>query len=299
MAMPLPAQTFDVSLPPGENFATAEFRLWHPEGIEVLRGVVVLVPGSNGDGRSEVEDAAWRDLAMRHRLALLGVHMTDKPHPQMFIEQYVDVKRGSGAALLEAVDRLAGESNHPELSQAPLLLWGMSAGGQFNYEFALWKPERVLAFIVNKGGIYYSAQASEAAQQVPGFFFIGGADMEYRNDIIAGIFAINRRAGALWALAVEPGIGHAVAGSKDMAIQFFDEMIPMRLPDRLSSAGEGPGEGGFPLLAPLDPDAGYIGDPKSLAIRPADGAPTTTYPTSWLATETLARAWRKLVGGKD
>jgi len=297
--MPLPAQTFDVSLPPGENFATAEFRLWHPEGIEVLRGVVVLVPGSNGDGRSEVEDAAWRDLAMRHRLALLGVHMTDKPHPQMFIEQYVDVKRGSGAALLEAVDRLAGESNHPELSQAPLLLWGMSAGGQFNYEFALWKPERVLAFIVNKGGIYYSAQASEAAQQVPGFFFIGGADMEYRNDIIAGIFAINRRAGALWALAVEPGIGHAVAGSKDMAIQFFDEMIPMRLPDRLSSAGEGPGEGGVPLLAPLDPNAGYIGDPKSLATRPADGAPPTTYPTSWLATETLARAWQRLVGGKD
>jgi dienelactone hydrolase len=289
MVMPLPAQTFDVSVPPGTNFDTAEFRLWHPEGVEVLKGILVLVPGSNGDGRGEVEDSTWRELAEKHDLALLGVHMTDRRHAQMFIEHYVDVKMGSGAALLEAVDKFADESRHPELSYAPLLLWGMSAGGQFNYEFALWKPERVLAFIVNKGGIYYSAQASEAAQGVPGFFFIGETDIEFRNDIIAGIFAINRRAGALWALAVEPGVGHQVAGSKDMAAMFFDELIPLRMP--LTSGDER-----FPLLLrPLDPDAGFIADPKAMAIHPAADAPATTYPTSWLPTEALAAAWKALV----
>jgi dienelactone hydrolase len=203
----------------------------------------------------------------------------------------VDVSRGSGDALLEALDRFGEDSGYPELSQAPLLLWGMSAGGQFNYEFALWKPERVLAFIVNKGGIYYSAQAPEAAQQVPGFFFVGGEDMEYRNDIIQGIFAINRRAGALWALAVEPGVGHAVAGSKAMAVRFFDDLIPMRMPAN-------PAEDAGPVpLRPLAADAGFIADPKSMEIVPAAGAPQTTYPTSWLPTETLARSWRELVGG--
>ncbi len=292
MAMPLPAQTFDVSVPPGANFDTAEFRLWHPDDVEALRGILVLVPGSNGDGRAGVEDPTWRDLAKKHDLALLGVHMTDKRHAQMFIEHYVDVEKGSGAAVLEAIDMFAHESGHPELGRAPLLLWGMSAGGQFNYEFALWKPERVLAFIVNKGGIYYSAQASEAAQRVPGFFFIGETDIEFRNDIIAGIFAINRRAGALWALAVEPDVSHAVAGSKAMAVLFFDELIPLRLP-------HGPaGEGNALELRPLDPDAGYIADPKTEAIQPASGAPATTYPTSWLPTEDLATAWKALVGGK-
>jgi len=291
MAMPLPAQTFDVSVPPGDNFDTAEFRLWHQENVQVLRGILVLVPGSNGDGRAGVEDSTWRELAKKHDLALLGVHMTDKRHAQMFIEHYVDVEEGSGAALLEAVDTFADTSGHPELSYAPLLLWGMSAGGQFNYEFALWKPERVLAFIVNKGGIYYSAQASEAAQRVPGFFFIGETDLEFRNDIIAGIFAINRRAGALWALAVEPGVSHTVAGSKDMAAMFFDELIPLRLPH------DPAGEGNAPELRPLDPDAGYIADPKTLAIQPAPDAQATTYPTSWLPTEALARAWREMVGG--
>ena len=107
MAAPLAAQTFDLSVPPGVNFDTAEFRLWHPEDVRVLRGVLALVPGSNGDGRSEVEDSTWRELARKHDLALLGVHMTDKRHPQMLIEDYVDVSKGSGAAFLEAVDRLA------------------------------------------------------------------------------------------------------------------------------------------------------------------------------------------------
>jgi dienelactone hydrolase len=218
--------------------------------------------------------------------------MTDRKHPQMFIEHYVDVSRGSGAALLEAVDRLAEESEHPELSNAPLIFWGMSAGGQFNYEFVLWKPERVLAFIVNKGGIYYHAQASEAAQKVPGLFFIGESDLEFRNDIIAGIFAINRRAGALWALAVEPAVGHTFGGSKAMAALFFDELIPLRLPDAESNDDE------VLVLRPLNPDSGYIADPKSLAIQRAANAPQTNYPTSWLPTETLARAWQELVRSK-
>ncbi len=30
---------------------------------------------------------------------------------------------------------------------------GFSAGGQYNYEFASWKPEKVISFVVNKGGI--------------------------------------------------------------------------------------------------------------------------------------------------
>jgi pimeloyl-ACP methyl ester carboxylesterase len=290
-AHPLPAQTFDVSISPGENFDKAEFRLWYPEGTDVLRGILVLVPGSNGDGRDQIEDPMWRELAERHDFGLLGVHMTDRRHEQMFIESYVDVKMGSGEALLTALDLLAEESQHLELSKAPLVFWGMSAGGQFNYEFALWRPERVLAFIVNKGGIYYSAQASKAAQLVPGFFFIGETDLEYRNDIIAGIFAINRRAGALWALAVEPGVSHEVAGSKDMAVLFFDELISLRLPDAGSFGG------GAPLLLPLDRTSGFFADPKTLMIHPAADAPQTTYPTSWLPTETLAQAWLELVRG--
>ena len=117
-----------------------------------------------------------------------------------------------------------------------------------------------------------------------------GANYDVADFRLAGLFAINRRAGALWALAVEPGVSHAVAGSKDMAALFFDEVIPLRLPEASSRTD------GTPVLRPLDRDSGFIADPKSGRSHTAADAPRTTYPTSGLASETLADAWRRLVG---
>jgi dienelactone hydrolase len=187
-----------------------------------MRAVVVLMPGSNGDARAAVEDPVWQAFAVKHQLALVGCHITDKPHEQSFIEEYANVSQGSGDALLNALTAFASRASHPELGGAPLLLWGMSAGGQFNYEFVAWKPERVVAFVVNKGGIYYTALAPRASRDVPGMLFIGGKDLESRIQTITGLFAVNRRAGALWALAEEPGAAHIVGRSRDLSLIFFD-----------------------------------------------------------------------------
>src|SRR5262249_20079141 len=152
----------------------------------------------NGDGRPMADDPFWQEFAARQRLAIVACRFTDKPHDQSFIEDYVNVSHGSGQALLDALSTFADRAHHAELAAAPLLLWGMSAGGQFNYEFVAWKPERVVAFVVNKGGIYYSALLSRAAREVPGLLFVGEKDLDSRISTIAGIFAVNRRGGALW-----------------------------------------------------------------------------------------------------
>src|SRR5262245_810738 len=163
-----PSLTIDESVPPGDNYDKAEFRLWLPERLGSVRAVVIMTPGSNGDGRSQVEDTGWQGFAVKNKVALVGCRFTDKAHEQGFIEEYVNVSRGTGRALETALSAFAKRSKHPELATAPLLLWGMSAGGQFNYEFVAWKPERVAAFVVNKGGIYYSALLSREARNVPG-----------------------------------------------------------------------------------------------------------------------------------
>src|SRR5262249_13465445 len=155
---------FDETVPPGPNFDKAEFRLWLPSEPSEIRAIVVLLTGSNGDGRPMAEDANWQDFASRNKLALVGCRITDKPHDQSFIEEYANASQGSGQALLSALSTFASRTQHKELSAAPLLLWGMSAGGEFNYEFAAWKPERVVAFVVNKGGIYYTALTSRASR---------------------------------------------------------------------------------------------------------------------------------------
>lgn len=273
------SESYDVGLPPGDNFDQAQFRLWVPEGVSSVRAILVLVPGSNGDGRGQVEVPLWQGLAREQGLALVGLHMTDKMHEDMFIEHYVDVARGSGDALLNALDELARMSGHPEITEAPLLLWGMSAGGEFNYEFALWRPDRVAGFVVNKGGIYYSALASGPARKVPGLFFVGTEDLAFRNDIIRGIFSINRRAHALWALIEQQGTGHAVAESDVIAADFYRQVLETRL-------GRGK------TLAALDIADGFYCDPASNSCTPAASAESPRVPVSWLATEALTEVWK-------
>src|SRR5207253_4068686 len=123
--------TYEQQIPPGNNYDKANFRLWLPSNSGPVQAVVLLMPGSNGDARAQVEDPVWRDFATRHQLALVGGQITDKPHEQNFLEQYCNVSLGSGQAVLDALAMFADHTKHPELAKVPLFLWGMSAGGQF------------------------------------------------------------------------------------------------------------------------------------------------------------------------
>ena len=274
----------DITIPttPTSNFDHADFRLWIPAGAGTLKALLVLVPGSNGEGRRMADDTLWQSFATRNHAAIIATRFTDKPHDQSFIEDYVAVSRGSGQALLDAIDSLAVRAKHPELRNAPLLLWGMSAGGQFNYEFTAWKPERVAAFVVNKGGIYYSALVPRAARDVPGLLFIGGKDLESRVATITGLFAVNRRGGALWALTEEPSAGHAVARSAQLGAMFFEDVLKLRLDDSGT-------------LKRLDEKDGWYGDIHSKVVTAVGTQKAPTAPTAWLPSERLAKAWLAVV----
>ena len=218
----------DVDQPATPTCAIAAFRFWLPAQTIRSRGVLVLVPGSNGDGRPMVMEPFWQDYARRQELALIGCYFTDHPHANMNIEEYCRASAGSGPALLAALQQFASQAQQPEVASGPLLFWGHSAGGQFNYEFACWQPERVLAFVVNKGGYYYTHLAAARARQVPGIFFSGANDAEFRIASIRGIVAANQAAGAVWELIVEPNTGHEVGQTRELATRFFDAAITAR-----------------------------------------------------------------------
>jgi len=277
-------ELLDETIPPGVNYDKADFRLWYPADAASLRAIVILMPGSNGDGRPMAEEPAWQAFATKNKLALVGGRLTDKPHDQSFIEEYANASRGSGQALLTALSDFAGHTKHPELATAPLFLWGMSAGGEFNYEFVAWKPERVAAFVVNKGGIYYTALTSRASRNVPGILFIGGKDLPSRINTITGLFEVNRRGGALWALAEEPGAAHVVGRSIDVARILFEEVLAVRF-DGVT-------------MKTLNERDGFIGDLQARTVRPMGSSPVPAIATAWLPTERVARAWQAMVTEK-
>jgi dienelactone hydrolase len=282
-----PGKVLDEAAAPGTNYEKAEFRLWYPDKARFVHAVVVLVPGANADGRPDVNDRFWQAFASRNEIALIGCHFTDKPHEESFIENYANAAQGSGQALLDALRAFSSRSDHSELANAPLLLWGMSAGGEFNYEFTAWKPERVVAFVVNKGGIYFSALLPAAARRVPALLFVGEEDLESRKSIIAGLFALNRRAGALWALAEEAKVGHVIGRSQEMAAIFFDAVLSLRV-------GSGGSAASFAPLTQLEERSGIVGELVQGGLRAPSDDPAPTDLTAWFPTERVARAWQAL-----
>ena len=76
-----------------------------------------------------------------------------------------------------------------------------------------------------KGGYYFTHLAPTRTRQVPGIFFIGGKDEEFRLHSIRGIFAINQRAGAAWKLVNRPDEGHEEGKTRELAVQFFEEVL--------------------------------------------------------------------------
>ncbi len=267
-----------------ERFDKAEFRLWLPDdhADRPVRGVLVLVPGFNGDGRGQATDRGWQELAGELNLAALGVHFKGgSPY-------YHRAKDGSGDVLLDVLKHFAKETQHPELEDAPLAMWGHSAGGQFNFNFACYQPKRVLTFVVNKGA-YYDGKMKGAAEDIPAVFFLGDQDTEVRVDNITELFADNRSKGALVALVVEKGVGHGLGNSRRFAEIFFRQVIPERLPAPSAFAPRGKVK-----LRKMDQSVAWLGNNETYEISPASSYRGKKKAASWLPNQALAEAWQKL-----
>jgi len=266
--------TYESGISPKANFTKAEFRL-RLLGTQPVKGILVLVPGLDGDGRGAVESGRWQALAREFDLALVGCFMQGGGYHQ--------AENGTGEALLDALKDFAKQSKHPELNTVPLVMWGHSAGGQFNYNFVSWKPQRVAAFIVNKGG-YYSGQPNGQSRKVPGLFFLGTKDTELRINSITGIYERGRKLGALWALAPEANAGHEEGRTQEVANTFFKAILP----HRLSSSGK---------LEDVEERTGWLAAPEKKIIEPAATSKLTKSEAGWLPDEATAKAWLSLVGG--
>jgi hypothetical protein len=52
--------------------------------------------------------------------------------------------------------------------------------------------------------------------------------LAFRIQSIQGIFAVNRQAGAAWKLTVVPGAGHEMGKSRELAAEFFSDVLSHR-----------------------------------------------------------------------
>lgn len=283
LSLNLTAQIDDFSFYDGENYQLAEFKFWNPNLNDDYKGILVLTPGINRDGREAVLDTVWQKFATKHNLIIVASHF--KNYESNNNLRYRDASKGSGDILLKSIEEYSQEISNISINELPLLLYGFSAGGQYNYEFASWKPEKVISFVVNKGGYYDTAVTSIETQKAPGIFFIGEDDLYYRNNLILGIYSANRSQGANWTLINEKDTKHSPKNSKDLSISFFESIMAKRLRDN--------------KLVDINSDNPILGFPERKTFEYFDKIDKTDFNnwgklkslTIWLPDENFANIW--------
>lgn len=283
LSLNLTAQIDDFSFYDGENYQLAEFKFWNPNLNDDYKGILVLTPGINRDGREAVLDTVWQKFATKHNLIIVASHF--KNYESNNNLRYRDASKGSGDILLKSIEEYSQEISNISINELPLLLYGFSAGGQYNYEFASWKPEKVISFVVNKGGYYDTAVTSIETQKVPGIFFIGEDDLYYRNNLILGIYSANRSQGANWTLINEKDTKHSPKNSKELSISFFESIMAKRLKDN--------------KLVDINSDNPILGFPERKTFEYFDKIDKTDFNnwgklkslTIWLPDENFANIW--------
>jgi len=265
--------------------------LWYPDGVTTLRGVVVFTGGQSGSGSGDTRYMAdnrfWQRFGESLGFAVLGTQFTG---------MYTDASNGPGMALLDTLQAYADKTSHPELARAPLLLEGFSNGGYFSFTFAHWKPERTIAFCVNKSG-FAKAPLDAAFLAVPGFLIWGSEEPNAGvPTVIHSLVQQGRAQHALWAELREWGAEHEDGIAERAFAPFFAEMVAARYP-----RDQSPKDGPVALIA-LDESKGWLADHSDDSV--GGNVPTAAAwddyradktAASWLPSEGLATLWRGFV----
>jgi pimeloyl-ACP methyl ester carboxylesterase len=221
-----------------------EGALFLPRSVERLRAVLVLINSGtswSGLAASVYPDTEVRALAATSEVGLLLLRVTSlDTGGHMYFVTNAGAGADEGLALL--LNRLAADSGHVELRNAPLLFWGHSAAGPFGTTFALRHPERTIAFVRYHSGVGGLPNDLSALQRIPGLFLQAAGDIKDNPSAFTQLEAEWKRArvaGAPWTLGIEPDAVHQSPSDVKKANAVLIPWIAAILKMRLQPNGQG------------------------------------------------------------
>jgi len=287
---PLEAEHYSVSIPPaaGAKYKEANFALWIPEDVDMLRAVIVHQHGCGEPaemaGATATFDLQWQALAKKWDCALMG----SSYRMNTACNDWCSPENGSGPAFLRALAHFAEQSGHEELTRIPWALWGHSGGAEWVYRMFAQHSQRVLVLVLRSGPPFMERLYTESSA-TPVLYNIGVKEKEDRQ--FGGIwrkatelFEARRALGALDTWAPDPEASHDCRFGRFFVIPYIDACLAQRL-----------GPPGSRLMKPVDMARSWFGNIKTGETGPAaryDGEP---HETTWLPNERIALMWQEFV----
>lgn len=283
--------TRDFALAPREIYEAGANAVYVPAGVETIRGAIILLGGPNTRGfvtgermtpttfppenetALQLVGANFRELARSAGLALLGTSVAGMANGP-----------ASDNALFAGLNAAAVGSGHSEVATVPVLMYGISGGGSEAAGLASRHPERTIGLLVRIPG-EVTALTAASALAVPTLVMQAELDNVVNNAEVESAFLANRSRGGLWALAVEPGIGHFTATPRGNAAELTWMRIVLGL--RLPASPGGP-------LVSLAESSGWLGNQSTLEVAPWSDYTGDRTEASWLLSQQAAASWRTL-----
>jgi hypothetical protein len=259
-------------------------RLTMPEGLKVVRGILVVGPFSGGDTREFYREVWYGEFMHLHDFAFLGA---------VSFNSHVE----SVKVMQNALKRFAADSKHPELVHAPYVSTGFSAGGGFASRLLVEEPGKVIASVIVASRLNLTGITPTAAHLGTPACIING-ELEHDKGEAGGMAAVvepvlaeYRPKGALWGWMAVPGIGHDRDGQEVLAMPMLDAAVRLRYP------AEGDVRKGPVKLKPIDPDSGWLADNTTwknglTTITSAKDFRSRISKSSWLLNEDVAFIYR-------
>jgi tetratricopeptide (TPR) repeat protein len=277
------------------------FGVYIPPLVDTLRGVLLMIAGAPIESRAgslpiirggpNTSNEVFDDSTLREWKQKLRQFADDQRFALLAERVTVSSLAVGGADMVRrALDTLAQIVSRPELQHAPLFLFGHSAGACPVVDFAAANPLRVLGFIASKHTCHPFTVS--AANAVPGYLLMGELDTEAGNSAITESFERNRQAGAVWALAVQPGSGHEYLFDVDLFIEWMNTVAELRLPRSVT-----PGQP--VVLRPIGEARGWLANRQTLEIGPFNCYSGNKSTAAWLPSLQTARRWQALVSQRS
>ena len=281
---------------PAALFEFADFTLLVSADASTVRGLLLSLGGPDtwafaSDGPfgapvPELEAALHelghdlRTLDADYGLAMLGTARTG--------ESGLRDHRQNDELLFEAIGEAARLSGHPELTAAPLFLYAISGGTPAAIGLAARNPGRVAALLLKVPALPERLSGDEALA-VPTYLILAEHETFADNDRVVAMFKSNRRAGGLWALAIEPGVPHhsLTPGHRGLTVNWLRALVELRL----DVAAHG-------RLPAIPESSGWLGHPE-FGVADWAAYPGDRRAASWFPTAATAREWWGFRGGRD
>lgn len=237
-----------ISLPTSENIERADlyFRVPIDDSEDTagkatrtvqnkVRGILMLVPGRNGNGRDLITRTDWHTFADKNHLILCGVSFASD---RSLVERsYSNARSGSGKTVLGAIDSFVrgrdfGTAPEEEL---PIYLYGFSAGARFSASFVDLYAHRIGAWCAYAVGRW--EPAFEAGTMPPGIVASGEYDAGcYHASLL--YFQEGRKMNKPWVWLSLKEVGHQWSPKLDEFVRaYFHGILQVKNRDQFVREG--------------------------------------------------------------